>query len=1135
GPNFAYDLCLRKVTPEQRAALDLSSWTVACNGAEPVRTETLDQFAAAFAPCGFRRSAFYPAYGLAEATLKVAGGQKGDAPSYIYVQASALEQNRIVELSEVEQNEAARPLVGLGRADIDTKVVIVDPETLVQCLPQQVGEIWVSGPSVTQGYWNRPNETETTFRAYVADTRNGPFLRTGDLGFLKDGQLFVTGRLKDLIIIRGRNHYPQDFELTMERSHAALKPESGTAFSVDMRGEEHLVLVQELQTRRHPNPDAIIENIRQSIAEIHEVQPAAVLLIKPGDIPKTSSGKIQRHKCRQKFLSGDFNVVAEWRAGDDAESEPAVLESTTFLRSKEEIESSLRLQVAAKLRLDSSGIDVNQPITRYGLDSLMVVELAHSLETRLRVTLPIATILQGPSIAELAARIYEELGTASSGPEFVPVASTHDKTCAHPLSYGQQSLWFLHQMSPESSAYNIAGALRVRSHLDVQALRRAFQMLVDRHPSLRTTFTVRRGEPLQVVREGTKVCFRVEDAGEWNETFLNERLSGESRQPFDLEQGPPLRLSLFTLSTDEHVLLLVVHHIVADFWSLEVLLDELRVLYPAARRGIDPGLPPVRLQYRDYVRWQSEMLSSPRGDDLWAYWRKQLGDELPVLNLPTDRPRPAVQTHRGACESFRLSVELTNKLKNLGQTHNATLYTTLLAAFQVLLHRYSAQDVILVGSPTAGRSRAGLSEVVGYFVNPLVLRADLSTNPTFNLFLDQVRETVLAALEHQEFPFALLVDRLQPERDPSRSPLFQVMFVLQKAHRINDEGLSAFALNESGARIKLGELDLESVALEQRVAQFDLTLTMAEVERDLRGSFEYNADLFDAATIRRMSGHFLALLESIVADAEQRLSQLPLLTEGEHRKLLVEWNQTAKEYPQELCIHEVVEQQAERAPDTVAVIFEKEQLSYGELNRRANQLCRYLRRLGVGSEAHVAILMERSVEMVVGLLGILKAGGAYVPLDPAYPQERLSFMLKDAAVALVLTQQRLSEKLPEDHEARLVCLDAEWESIAVESEENPALNCGADNQAYVIYTSGSSGQPKGVMVTHQALVNRALAMAEIYGMGASDRSLQFFSLSFDAATEEIFTTLVSGGSLVLHANPAQMAPEDFLSECERLG
>ena len=277
GPNFAYDLCLRKITPEQRAALDLSSWTVAYNGAEPIRTETLDQFAAAFAPCGFRRSAFYPAYGLAEATLKVAGGQKGDAPSYLYVQASALEQNRIVELSEVEQNEAARPLVGLGRADIYTKVVIVDPETFVQCLPQQVGEIWLSGPSVTQGYWNRPNETETTFRAYAADTGNGPFLRTGDLGFLKDGQLFVTGRLKDLIIIRGRNHYPQDFELTMERSHAALKPESGAAFSVDMRGEERLVLVQELQTRRHPNPDAIIENIRQSIAEIHEVQPAAVV------------------------------------------------------------------------------------------------------------------------------------------------------------------------------------------------------------------------------------------------------------------------------------------------------------------------------------------------------------------------------------------------------------------------------------------------------------------------------------------------------------------------------------------------------------------------------------------------------------------------------------------------------------------------------------------------------------------------------------------------------------------------------------------------------------------------------------------------------------------------------------------
>ncbi len=1126
GPNFAYDLCVRKITAEQRATLDLSAWSIAFNGAEPVRHETLERFSETFAPCGFRPEAFYPCYGLAEATLMVSGGFKSLPPRVKRVQAGALKAGLVIETPPDGADQQS--LVCCGASLLEQQILIVNPDTLIRCQANEVGEVWVAGRSVAEGYWNQPEETERTFHAYVAETGEGPFLRTGDLGAWASGELLVTGRLKDLIVIRGLNHYPQDIELTAERVHAALRPGCGAAFSVEVGDEEQLVIVQEVD-HHCSDLDAAMRSISRAVAEEHEVEPHAVVLIKHGTIPKTSSGKIQRHLCRAGFLERSLEVVAECRSRVVTDSEwlPAV--PTSPLQSREEIENWLARLFAARLGAEASQIELDRPISHYGLDSLLAIELKHKIEAHLGVLLPIVSFFEGPSITALAELACHQLAQLPSSPASLLKAAQGAAASAaeHRLSRGQQALWFLYQLAPESTAYNIVSAVRIPGELDVAALRRAFQALVDRHPTLRTTFTSGDAGPVQHIHEYVEVHFREADATAWSETALGEVLIDEAHAPFNLEEGPLLRLSLFARSAREHVLLLAVHHIVVDFWSLAVLMHELEILYQAEKTGTQATLAPLPLQYTDYVRWQEEMLSGPEGERLWTYWQQQLGGELPLLNLPTDRPRPRVQTYRGASYAFALSSELTVGLKTLSRDRGATLYMTLLAALQVLLHRYTHQEEILVGSPTAGRNWAAVSDMVGYFVNPVVLRADFSTGQTFEEFLGDVRRSVLASFENQDYPFALLVERLQPVRDPSHSPLFNVMFVLQKAHLLDKEGMASFALGEADARINLGELTFESLALEQRVAQVDLTLMMAEVTDGLACSLQYNTDLFDAATIERMSGHFQTLLEAIVATPEKAVAELPVLNAAEREQLLVEWNQTAKEYPEQRCLHQLFEEQVERTPEAVAVVYQDEQVTYAELNRRANQLAHYLRGMGVGPEVLVGICVERSVEMVVGLLGILKAGGAYVPLDPEYPRERLGFMLEDAQVSLLLTQQRLAQRIP-DYGSDVLYLDSQWDTIQRESEENPAGKVTPANLAYVIYTSGSTGQPKGVLATHQAVCNRLLWGQDVYPLTSYDRVLQGAAFGFDFSVWEFFAPLLAGSALIVGSSEEMQDSEHLV-------
>ncbi len=1089
GPNFAYDLCVRRIGVEERATLDLSSWCVAYNGAEPIHSETLERFIAAFSSCGFRRSAFYPAYGLAEATLKVSGGRKLVPPVYCTVQAQTLERHKVKEASQ--PFEKSRRLVGCGPAAPETEIVIVEPVSRTRLAPGEVGEIWVTGPGVATGYWNHPEATEQTFHAHLADTSEGPFLRTGDLGFLKDGQLFVTGRLKDLVIIRGRNLYPQDIERTAEQAHAALK--QGAAFSLEIAGEERLILVHEVDHHRCSSFEAVIESVRQAVTEEHEVSVHAITLLRAGSLPKTSSGKVQRYLCLQRFIDGSLNEVTRWQANDTQER---VDESRPAARDSEAIAAWLQSQLTSSLGLDDAEIDVDRPLYVYGVDSLLAVELTHDIETTLGVALPSVSFLQGHSLRQLA----EQAASLTPTAVVRQVITAPIQSAEYPLSAGQQALWFLAQLSPESTAYNIARAVRLKSELDVSAFKRVLQTIISRHASLRTVFSSRDGKPSQRVQEQSEPDFNEEDAADWSDSYLQEHLNEKAHTVFDLKHGPLLRVHLYKRSEREYVLLLVAHHIVVDLWSLELFLDELCEVYAALKEDRSAKLNPVRTHYRDFVRWQEELLQGPEGERLSDYWHRQLAGDLPTLDLTTDRPRPLTQTYRGASHVFKVRPTLIRQLKALAQTHGATLYMILLAAFAALLHRYTEQEEILIASPTAGREKAEFAEVIGYFVNPVVIRTHVSRDLSFASFLDQVRQTALDAFEHQNYPFARLVQDLQSSRDQSRPPIFQSMFILQKAHLLDEKDFSSFTLGEAGASVQLDGLTLESMALERRIAQFDLTLAMAEAGAEMLASVEYNTDLFDAASIVRLAGHLQTLLGSIVAAPYTRVSELPLLDEQE-RRLLAEWNQTRAEFRNERCLHELIEEQVERTPHAVAVVFEQEQLTYAELNGRANQLARHLRKLGVGPEVRVGICLERSVEMVVGLLGILKAGGAYVPLDPEQPPERLQFMIEDAKPAVILTLEGLSA--------------TDYTDQSHGSDPDLIRRFDPRHPCYVIYTSGSTGRPKGVMNTHRALCNRLHWMQETYHLTSSDSVLQKTPFSFDVSVWEFFWPLMTGARLVL--------------------
>lgn len=914
GPNFAYDLCVRQISPQQLESLDLSCWELAFNGAEPIRAQTLQKFAKTFARCNFRKSAFYCCYGMAETTLLVSGAEKESLPVVRQVDQRSLQANRV---QSPESPESAKEVVSSGKPRLDGQVAIVDPTSAVMCA-DGVGEIWVSGSSVAQGYWNRPTETEQTFRAFLADTgacaelhrSKGPFLRTGDLGFIQDGELFVVGRLKDTIVIRGLNYYPQDIELTVEQSHPALRDGCGAAVCVDIEGESQLVIVQEVERRflRDLPVTEIVRAICRAVAAEHELQVYAIALLKTASLPKTSSGKIQRRAAREGFLAQSLSEVARWYRSQgfgDANSENTQADTT---------DRRLRRHISEVLGVPLSELENGQQgLLELGLDSVSSVELRNSLQTSFQVTLPATLTLEYPTIDDLIAYLKQQIAnkkdstqrpacsersrTAHTSMTQLPESIAHlsssekrsllkkllqkqlDENRTFPLSFPQQRLWFLHQLEPDNHAYNIPVAARLHGNLDAVALEKALQEILQRHEVLRTRFdTNERGEPVQIIKPEASLSLPVIDLRQEKapESLIEQYTTKEAQQPFDLQQAPLVRAKLLRVSDAEHVVLLTLHHIVADGWSMGILVKEMAALYEAFSQQTTPSLPELPIQYIDYAVWQRQHLQGEALESLLAYWRQHIGGNPPTLQLPSDRnpQQESSEQQQGATLPMSVSADLLSQLEEVAATEGVTLFMSLLAAFKTLLYCYSGQEDILVGTDVANRQRSETENLIGFFVNLVPLRTDISGQPSFRTLLQRIRQVALGAYAHQELPFEKLVEELQPQRQAGETPLVRSLFVLQNTPMPAFQTSPSLVLSPAEASANAGQgLTMSSVEVNDQTSKFDLSLFVGKKQGKLVGNWRYRADLFSQNRVEQLSQNFVTLLEKIVTNPDTRLPQ----------------------------------------------------------------------------------------------------------------------------------------------------------------------------------------------------------------------------------------------------------------------
>jgi len=963
--------------------------------------------------------------------------------------------------------------IPIGCPISNTQVYLLDEK--LQLVPIGVpGELYVGGDGLALGYLNRPDLTPQKFiKNPFSNESDSRLYKTGDLAcYLSDGNIEFLGRIDHQVKIRG-------FRIELGEIEAVLSQHPGVGETVviareNVTGDKQLVAYIVPLQEPAPAISDLRRLLKQQLPEY--MMPSAFVVLEA--LPITPNGKVDRRALPAPDLRKELEE--------------------SFAAPQTPIEEMLASIWGNLLSIDSVG--VNDNFFTLGGHSLLATQVISRVRDTISIELPLRSLFEAPTIAEFASRVEIALKNEKSV-EALPLLPI-PRSESIPLSFAQTRLWFLDRLQPDSAFYNIPLALRLFGQLNIVDLESSINEIIRRHEALRTNFATVEGQPVQVIASTLNCQLQVVNLLHLVETEREielQRLANEEvNRPFNLEQEPLLRGIVLQLGETEYVLLLTMHHIISDGWSLGVFIRELTEIYQAFCTGKPPFLLELPVQYADFAIWQRQWLTGEILETQLDYWKEQLKNAPDLLELPTDRPRPAVLTFRGGYYHAVLPQELSAEFTALSKRAGVTMFMTLCAAFVTLLYRYSGQDDIVVGTPVAGRNRQEIEGLIGFFVNTLVLRTDLSDNPTFEQLLNRVREVALQAYAHQDLPFEQLVEALQPTRDLSYTPLFQVMFAL-------DDALVP--------SVELPDLTVSSYPVEIGTAKFDLTLSMQNTVDGLVGVWEYNTDLFDEATIARMVGHFQTLVEAIVANPIQPISELPLLTEAERQQLLIEWNNTFAEYPQDKCIHQLFEEQVERTPEAVAVVFEGEQLTYRELNARGNQLAHYLRSLSVGPEVLVGICVERSLEMVVGLLGILKAGGAYVPLDPAYPSERLAFMLEDNAVPVLLTQEKLVEKLPQ-HSARVICLDADWEEIHQHSNITIANQVTPKSLAYVMYTSGSTGQPKGVSVIHRGVV-RLVKENNYANFSPEEVFLQLAPICFDASTFEIWGSLLNGARLVV--------------------
>jgi amino acid adenylation domain-containing protein len=993
-----------------------------------------------------------------------------------------------VDVTFWQCSQSGRKAVPIGRPIANTKIYLLDADS--RPAPIGVpGQLHIGGVCLARGYYGNPAQTAEKFVPDPFSPAGARLYATGDLArYAADGNIEFLGRLDHQVKIRGMRIEMSEIE-TVLNQWPPIKEAIVTARE-DGPGNQCLVAYLVAHSGIEVETDSLRRYLRDHLPE-HMI-PSILMTVDRFTL--TANGKVDR-----RALPVPERSSYERRLRHTPAQTPIQQEVARVWKSV--------------LRVNRPGIYEN--FLELGGHSLLATQVISRLRNTFQVELSLRSLFESPTIAGLAGEIETLLRGAQAHrlPPITPLSRQGDL----PLSFAQQRLWFLDQFEPESYAYNMPGIVRLAGKLDVSALEQSLNEVIRRHESLRAVFTSTGGQPSQRISPIRQLRLGVIDLSGLPEALREDQVSRLSieaaRRPFDLAKGPLIREKLLRLSDERHVLLLTMHHIVSDGWSLGVLLEEMVAFYEALSGGKPFAMPEPPVQYTDFAQWQQQWLRGEVLERQLSYWKQQLGDDPPPLELPTDRPRLNSFTVRGAREGFSLSHNLSEDIRSLGQRESATLFMVLLAAFQTLLHRYGGRNDILVGSPIAGRNHFELERLIGFFVNTVVVRGDLSGDPGFRTLLNRVRETALEAYAHQDVPFEKVVEAVQPARTLMHTPLFQVMFDLQEA--ITPE-------------IKLADLTLSGLETDNGAAKFDLTLTMADSPSAIEATVEYNSDLFDAPTISRMVDHFKVLLKGILADPDKNISSLPLLTDAEQHQLLVEWNSNHAAYPEQVCIHQLFEEQAERNPDKVAVVYEQQQFTYGEMNQQANRLAHRLLADGVGPDRCVGIYMYRSPEAILAVLATLKAGGTYLPLDPTYANDRLAFMLRDSRACLTITTADLFSQLPAPE---IKAIPFNMSLIGDELHVNkatPSSEVTSRNMAYVVYTSGSTGLPKGVMVTHHSLVNAFYGWEKAYSLSSSATShLQIAGFGFDVFSGDWVRALCSGAKLVL-------CPFEVLLNAERL-
>jgi natural product biosynthesis luciferase-like monooxygenase protein len=1111
GPDFAYRLCTEKINDDQATTLDLSRWEVAFNGSEPIRSSTIERFARKFETYGFTRNAFVPCYGLAEATLFVSGKPAGEPPVFYRYDSEQL------SLNVAQQDEASvgnHLLAGSGSVARGLQIEIVDPETSAPVAFGGVGEIWIAGPSVAQGYWRNPQATEELFRARTTISTD-PFLRTGDLGFRLGDELFITGRLKDLIIVRGQNHYPQDIESTAAGCDPALATSIGAAFSLDNDAGTSVVLVQEVP-RQIVAPEELtrIERaIRKAVGEQEGVSLDRVALVKVCSVPRTTSGKVRRQACRDTYLAGTLDQLNKASGKRDTE------ETTppTLPEMKEQSLLFVMCQLAGEMaQIKAEDVDPGLSLLSLGLDSLMMTEVRFRIEAQLGVSVSLESMLSGRSLMELADEAQALPAKRQRDTDSTPILSM-DSSEEFPLSMGQRAIWFLHLLAPDSPAYNLFSASRSEMPFDTSALRRAFQILVDRHPVLRSVVVNGAEGPLHHPLENYEVSFISVDGANWTDDSLREHLEQEANRTFNPSATPPFRIHVVQQGERGDVLLVVLHHLIADLASISILLEDLSAAYSALSNHQSIELP-LRSHYSRFVAGQAAALNSGLWDRQRDFWSDYLKDAQLSLSSPFDRAARS-PNGRGNTLRFRIGAELTKRIKQRAASSNVSLYTFLLAAFQALLLRLTSQDDLLVGSVVSGRTDAAWADTVGYCVNQIVLRARWNAEKTFSDFVAQTQRDVSKALENQDYPFSALTDDFHTLHGSRGEPLTKIMFSLQTASRSAAYGLSPFLLGHTGNTLRLGELELDALEIENRGAQFDLSLVMSEGVSELLGAFQYRADLLDRELVERLAAQYELVLETVTANPDSLMRAIPLLSEIERVQIVEDWNRTETPYEGDVAIHELFERQARIAPQAPALRTQDGNLSYGELSAQSDRLAALLRSKGVGEETVVGLHCHRTKCLPVAMLAILKAGGAFLPLDPSLPGERVAYMLEQTSAFIVLSDESeawSSLSLNSPIEIVTVNDTSTWPSdVRGDSETETFPRRSEDSLAYVIFTSGSTGRPKGVMVTHCNVVNFFKGMDAHLDCRLGDKFLALTSISFDISILELLWPLTHGAEVSL--------------------